>query len=246
LAAALAYGRVDLFAPKVDALLAGMGRSPAAFVAELTPARAKPLLDRFVYRFNLGADIGVLLLGAGRALREEGSLEASFKAAFDEADGALHAALSLWTAQLRRVPLASVTRALGPVRGLDHLLPSPLGPGAAKRLNLYLRWMVRGPDEVDFGIWKSIPASALVIPLDTHIARVAKRLGLTRRTDQGWKTAMEVTASLRQVDPADPVRFDFALCHHGMSGFCPVKPVKQNCATCVLRAACKVGRRSDR
>jgi len=73
------------------------------------------------------------------------------------------------------------TGPLGPERGLPHLLPSPLGAGAAKRLNLFLRWMVRGPDAVDFGIWKRVPPAALLIPLDTHIGRISQHLGLTRR-----------------------------------------------------------------
>ena len=139
-----------------------------------------------------------------------------------------------------------IRKALGKERGLHHLLPNPLGAGAAKRLNLYLRWMVRGPDAVDFGIWKSIPASALLIPLDTHIGRIAKRLGLTARNDLSWRTAEEITASLRKLDPEDPVKYDFALCHYGMSGVCPVKPRAENCARCLLWDGCRTGQRTVR
>src|SRR5215813_7119844 len=206
LSASLAYGRADLFKPKLDGLLSGMGSSPADFASGLTVRGARGLLDDFVYRFNVGTDIAVLLMGAGRALRERGSLEALFAEGLD-GERSLHDALSAFTGALRRVPLASLRRELGPERGLDHLLPSPLGPGAAKRLNMFLRWMVRGPDGVDFGIWRKI------------------------------------TASLRKVDPADPVRFDFALCHHGMSGACPPRPRFQNCSCCALRQSCRVGRR---
>lgn len=240
LAASLAYGRADLFRPKVDGLLRRMGASPAAFVQALTVDGARELLDGFVYRFNVGTDVAVLLLGMGQALREHGSLEALFVQG-REAHGTVHGALSHFTAALREVPMAPLRRALGPERGLHHLLPSPLGAGAAKRLNLYLRWMVRGPDTVDFGIWKQVPASALVIPLDTHIGRISQHLGLTRRTDLSWRTAEEVTASLRLLDAADPVRYDFALCHYGMSGVCPAQPVVENCAKCVLLPTCAVG-----
>jgi uncharacterized protein (TIGR02757 family) len=242
LAACLAYGRVDLFAAKIESLLGAMGSSPADFVGALTLPRARSLLSGFTYRFNVGADLAVLLLGARKLLRRDGDLEASFVRALAGARD-LHGTISAWTAALRDVPLASIERALGPARGLDHLLPSPLGSGAAKRLNLFLRWMVRGPDGVDFGIWKGVSPSSLLIPLDTHIGRIAKRLGLTRRNDLSWRTAEEVTASLRQVDPNDPVRFDFALCHYGMSGVCPTRAVPQNCARCLLRPACTVGRR---
>ncbi|MDY7225063.1 TIGR02757 family protein [Hyalangium rubrum] len=242
LAAALAYGRADLFRPKVDALLRQMGPSPAAYVRALEPEGARALLHGFVYRFNVGTDVAVLLLGMGRALRELGSLEALFVQGW-QAHGSMHGALSDFTTGLRDVPMGELRRVLGPERGLHHLLPSPLGPGAAKRLNLYLRWMVRGPDAVDFGIWKRVPASALVIPLDTHIGRIARHLGLTKRTDLSWRTAEEVTASLRRLDAEDPVRYDFALCHYGMSGVCPAKPVVDHCARCVLLHACAVGPR---
>jgi endonuclease III len=91
-----------------------------------------------------------------------------------------------------------------------------------------------------------MPASALVIPLDTHIGRIARHLGLTRRKDLTWRTAEEVTASLRRLDEADPVRYDFALCHYGMSGVCPAKPVAENCAKCLLLPSCAVGPRLTR
>lgn len=241
LAAALAYGRADLFKPKVDGLLRQMGASPAAFVAELTVPRAAKVLAGFVYRFNLGADLGVLLMGMGGVLRDRGSLEALLVEGLG--DG-LHAALAGFTAGIRAAaPLAALKKKVGPVRGLHHLLPHPLGKGAAKRLNLYLRWMVRGPDAVDFGVWKQVPASRLIIPLDTHVHRIAKLLGFTARNDLSWRTAEEVTAALRLLDANDPVRYDFALCHYGMSGACPARPVRANCEVCTLRGACRVGRR---
>jgi uncharacterized protein (TIGR02757 family) len=245
LAAALAYGRADLFRPKVDALLKRMGSSPAAFMKTLDVPGARELLHGFVYRFNVGTDVAVLLLGMGRALREHGSLESLFLRGW-EAHGAMHGALGAFTAALRDVPMGELRRALGKERGLHHLLPSPLGPGAAKRLNLYLRWMVRGPDAVDFGIWKRVPASALLIPLDTHIGRISRHLGLTRRKDLSWRTAEEVTASLRRLDAADPVRYDFALCHYGMSGVCPAKPIAANCEKCLLLPSCGIGPRLTR
>ncbi len=243
LAAALAYGRVDLFKPKVEGLLKSMGDSPAAFVRALDVEGARELLSSFVYRFNVGTDIAVLLLGMGRALREQGSLEALFVQGLRSHDS-WHGALAAFTTALRDVPMEPLRKALGPERGLHHLLPSPLGAGAAKRLNLFLRWMVRGPDGVDLGIWKQVRPSSLLIPLDTHIGRIAKHLGLTRRSDLSWRTAEEVTASLRALDAEDPVRYDFALCHYGMSGVCPAQPVPDNCAKCLLVDSCQVGRKT--
>ncbi|WP_426757396.1 TIGR02757 family protein [Myxococcus sp. Y35] len=240
LAAGLAYGRADLFRPKVDALLRQMGDSPAAFVRALDVRGTRKLLTGFVYRFNVGTDVAVLLMGMGRVLREQGSLEALFVQGL-QSRGTLHGALDHFTTALRAVPMEALRAALGPERGLHHLLPSPLGGGAAKRLNLFLRWMVRGPDTVDFGIWTRVPAAALLVPLDTHIGRISRHLGLTRRSDLTWRTAEEVTAALRALDADDPVRYDFALCHYGMSGACPAQPVPENCARCPLLQACEVG-----
>ncbi|HEY1418999.1 MAG TPA: TIGR02757 family protein [Myxococcaceae bacterium] len=241
LAASLAYGRADLFLPQISRLLEGMGPSPAAFVRGLDVAQARSLLSGFVYRFNVGADVAVLLLGMGRMLQRRGSLEAGFVSA-REASEDLHGALGAFVRELREGDVRAVERALGKTRGLDHLLPVPLGAGAAKRLHLYLRWMVRGPDAVDLGIWKRVPPSALLVPLDTHVARLAWRLGLVRRRTMGWAASEDITANLRVIDPVDPVRFDFVLCHHGMSGACPPRARAELCARCVLQPECAVGR----
>ena len=243
LAASLAYGRADLFLPKVARILEAMGPSPAASVRSLDVAGARALLSGFVYRFNVAADVAVLLLGMGQMLRRRGSLEAGFLAAREVSGGELHGALEGFVRELRDVDVRTIERGLGKTRGLAHLLPVPLGAGAAKRLQLFLRWMVRGPDGVDFGIWKRVPASALLVPLDTHVARLAWRLGLVRRRTMGWAAAEDITANLAVIDPVDPVRFDFVLCHHGMSGACPPRARAELCARCVLRPECSVGSR---
>jgi uncharacterized protein (TIGR02757 family) len=242
-AASLAYGRADLFKPKVELILSKLGPSPARRLMKWTVEDAEKALKGFVYRFNVGADLAVLLLGIGGVLRERASLEQLFLDGL-EASGSWHGGLAFFTEGLRaQAPLRAIRAKLGKERGLAHLLPHPLGKGAAKRLNLYLRWMVRGPDAVDLGVWKRVRAAELLIPVDTHIARISKLLGLTKRNDLSWRTAEEVTAGLRLLDAADPTRYDFALCHYGMSGVCPVVPVKANCEKCLLRSACRVGKR---
>ncbi len=244
IAAGLAYGRADLFKPKIEGILSTLGPAPAKRLAKWTVDDAAEALDGFVYRFNLPADLAVLLLGIGGVLRTQGSLEQLFLNGLQARDGDWHGALAHFTQGVRaEAPLKHIRAQLGNDRGLAHLLPHPLGAGAAKRLNLYLRWMVRGPDAVDLGVWKRVQASRLLIPVDTHIARISKLLGLTQRNDLSWRTAEEVTASLRLLDASDPTRYDFALCHYGMSGVCPVVPVRANCEQCLLRSACKVGRR---
>ncbi len=240
LSASLAYGRAELFKPKIASILEGLGAHPALALANLKVSTAKALLDGFVYRFNLPSDVAVLLLGMGRTLEREGSLEAAF----------LRGQGLSWQSMLARfakslraaAPEAEIVRRLGPLRGLHHLLPFAEA-GAAKRLNLYLRWMVRGPDDIDFGVWKQLSPAQLVIPLDTHVMRISRWLGLTRRNSIGWATAEEVTASLQLLDPVDPVRYDFALCHYGMSGACPALPITAHCVRCALKTECQVGRR---
>ncbi len=237
----LAYGRVDLFRPKLETLFAAMGPSPADFAAGFDPRRHSKAFAGFCYRFNVPADLAVLTAGAGSLLRQAGTLEVGLKPSVP-----LQESLSAFAKAIRGAPRKGIEAALGPVRGLDHLLPEPTRGSTSKRLLLFLRWMVRGPDEVDFGLWKTVSPSELVIPLDTHIARMSRHLGLTERTDLSWRTAMDITDSLRTIDPADPVRFDFALCHFGMSGACPLRSSRSVCLACPLLAACRTGQRLTR
>jgi uncharacterized protein (TIGR02757 family) len=102
--------------------------------------------------------------------------------------------------------------------GARWLLPVPSGGSACKRSCLFLRWMVRPDDGVDCGLWTRVSPSRLVLPLDTHLVRVARALGWTKRKTPGWPMALEVTERLRRLDPADPTRFDFALCRLGILG----------------------------
>lgn len=100
-------------------------------------------------------------------------------------------------------------------RAIKFMFPLPEKGSACKRMNLFLRWMVR-KDDLDFGFWKFIPASKLIIPVDTHIAKISFRLGLTKRKNVSWKMAEEITENLRKFDKDDPVRFDYSLCHFDM------------------------------
>jgi len=242
-AVSLAYGRADLFKPVVARVLGVMGERPAAFAAAFAADPDRAAFEGIVYRFNRPGDLRALVAAVGHVRRVHGSLGERFEALYLEAGGAagaVRAALARLAGELREAPpVGPLLRRRGG-RGLRHLLPDPSGPGASKRWNLYLRWMVRGPDGVDLGLWKGIPKSALVVPLDAHVHRVARALGLTGRRDFSWRTAEEITASLRRLDPDDPVRFDFALCHLGMSGLCPARRSPERCAVCVLRHSCLV------
>jgi uncharacterized protein (TIGR02757 family) len=246
-AACLAYGRADVFKPRLEEILAAAGPSPAAFAARLARAPEAEPFRGFRYRFNQPEDVAALLAAAGWVRERHGSLGARFAALLAAASGEPHplrGALARFAGEIREAPPARALLVRRGPRGLRHLCPDPAAGGAAKRWNLYLRWMVRGPDGVDLGIWRDVSPSRLVVPLDTHVARVARRLGLTRRRDLSWRTAEEVTAALRAVDPLDPVRFDFALCHLGMSGGCPPRRDPRRCLGCALVEECREGRRS--
>jgi uncharacterized protein (TIGR02757 family) len=249
IASCLAYGRADLFKPLVERILAAMGPSPAGFAQRFALAPEPGAFPFATYRFNRPADVAALVAAIGHVRAVHGSLGSRFAALFREEGGgpsALRPALERFATELREAPpTGPVLRARGR-RGLLHLLPDAGGSGACKRLNLYLRWMVRGPDGVDLGIWTGVPPSALLIPLDTHLLRIGGLLGLTARTDASWRTAEEITAALREIDPVDPVRFDFPLCHLGMSGGCPARRLPERCAVCDFAEECRLAPSSKR
>ena len=251
LAACLAYGRADVFKKELEKLLAALAPSPARFAARLAKRPDASAFAGFRYRFNRPEDVGALLAAAGWMRARHRSLGERFATLFREArsvgEGApLRAALAAFARELRQAPPARALLARRGPRGLRHLCPDPSAGGASKRWNLYLRWMVRGPDGVDLGLWRGVPPAALMVPLDTHVARVARCLGLTTRRDLSWRTAEEVTGALRAIDPTDPVRFDFALCHLGMSGACPPRRDLACCRACPLLEVCGTGRRAVR
>jgi uncharacterized protein (TIGR02757 family) len=123
-----------------------------------------------------------------------------------------------------------------PKPGVAYFFSRPSSGGACKRLNLFLRWMVRH-DRVDLGVWSKVKPSQLIVPLDTHIIRIGKCLGLTRYTSPGWRMAVDITASLRQLDASDPARFDFSMCHLGMMNGCGFDKAFAD-SRCPLRGAC--------
>jgi uncharacterized protein (TIGR02757 family) len=140
--------------------------------------------------------------------------------------------------------LARVYGRRRPPFGVGYFFPRPSAGSACKRLNLFLRWMVRR-DALDLGLWTRIPASKLVVPLDTHVIRVGRCLGLTRYTSPGWRMARDITASLRRIDPVDPIRYDFSMCHLGMMNACGFND-RQRDSRCPLRGVCRPRARTRR
>jgi uncharacterized protein (TIGR02757 family) len=220
-ASALAYGRVEMIVRNINGLIDGaMGGDPAGFVSLAPYGEKRRALKDFKHRFNDGEDIAALLEAANLLIRRHGSLGNCFVDCLARAGGGrFREALALFVDEMRGV-LAEGGQTRGAIRpSFDYLLPSPRRGSACKRLALYLRWMVRRDDGIDLGVWEGVPASILIVPVDTHVARVAKRCGLTTRTSADWKMAEEITAALRKFDPEDPVKYDFSLCHAEMVDF---------------------------
>jgi uncharacterized protein (TIGR02757 family) len=231
-ASSLAFGNVVAIRAKVAIVLEALGPSPARTIDREGRAALSARLRGFRHRVWKGADVSAMLANAGAVRRAHGSLGARFAtlvAGEGEGDLAFLEALARLADDLRG-PRAS--------RGLRHLVPDPRAGSACKRLLLWLRWMCRRADGVDLGTW-SVPPSRLVIPVDVHVHRIARNLDLTRRKDASMKTAAEITSALRRFDPRDPVRYDFAICHLGVSRACPSRRDDEKCAQCVLRPVCR-------
>jgi uncharacterized protein (TIGR02757 family) len=214
IASALAYGRVRQILKSVRSVLDIMGPSPSSFLLENRPAVIRKAFHSFKHRFTTGAILSDLLVALGKLTRKYGSLESCFQAGFRRQDPNILPAL----AEL----IKKLEQAGG--RTMPTFLPSPDGGSACKRLNLFLRWMVRS-DKVDPGIWQSVPASHLIVPLDTHMHRIALSMGLTSRKQADMRCAVEITGAFRSIRPDDPVRYDFALTRLGIVPGAPPTPL---------------------
>ena len=237
IAAALAFGNVAAVMQSVGAVLERMGPSPAGYVGAFDPGRDARRFAGFVHRWTRGADIVALLWVLRQMLDRSGSIEGFFAEGDPAGEGDIGGALESFSARALALDLRRAYRRVPARPGVAYFFTRPSQGSACKRLNLFLRWMVR-KDEVDLGVWTRVDPSRLVVPLDTHVIRLGRCLGLTRYASPGWRMATDITASLRAIDPADPVRFDFSLCHVGMMGSCGFGE-RRGSAECPLRGVCR-------
>jgi uncharacterized protein (TIGR02757 family) len=236
-ASALAFGRVASVLNSIRTLFAAMGPHPAAFVRRFEPESAAGELGTMVHRWIRGSDVIALLWILRQMFDRSGSIERFFLEGYSADAEDVGGALDSFS---RRALALDLRRAYGRVpkrAGVCYFFPRPSAGSACKRLNLFLRWMVRR-DAVDLGVWTSVPPSKLVVPLDTHVIRLGRCLRLTKYASPGWKMASEITASLRRLTPADPVRFDFSLCHVGMMNACGYGK-RQGDTQCPLKGLCR-------
>ncbi len=216
--ASLAYGSVKQIQRSAEAALGVMGESPSRFIRRFDPVPDAARFQRFAHRFNSGTDLALLCYLLQQATTSTGSLQAFFLRGYDPSDEDIGPALISFVERVLALDVSPFYPAgtIPEKAGVRFFFPSPARGSACKRLNLFLRWMVRRGDEIDFGIWTGVSPSKLIVPLDTHVARIARRLGLTRMKQANWRMATDVTRRLRGFDPNDPIKYDFALCRLGV------------------------------
>ncbi len=203
--ALLAWGQRKVTIRHARQLMQAMDMAPYDFIIHHRKNDLKPF-RHFVHRTFNGTDAVYFIRALRFIYAEKGGMEKVFTDAFSHhTDPArpLHHFKKLFFS-------------LPHEKRTEKHLPDPLTGSAAKRMNMFLRWMVRKDNGgVDFGIWKNIPACKLACPLDVHSAYHARQWGLLKRSQNDWKAVMELTANLRRFDPDDPVKYDFALFGYG-------------------------------
>jgi len=236
LSAALAYGRVEQIEKSLTSLFGLMGPSPYAFVREFDEIKREKL-STFKHRFTTGQDISDLLYVLREVFEDKGCIENYFLLGYSETDRNIIPALSKFSKSLLAI---HANRHKGQIsRGLKYLLADPSAGSACKRLNLFLRWMVR-KDEVDPGLWSSIDKAKLIVPVDVHISRICRIVGFHSRKTASLSAALEITESFAKIEPADPVKYDFALSRIGILEDCTGKP-RPKCRDCELFKFCYKG-----
>jgi uncharacterized protein (TIGR02757 family) len=245
LAASVAFGNVKAIRAKLEDALRRLGPRPSRTADD--EAATFAAMHGWVHRVYRGEDVARLLIGARRVQREKGTMGARFAAEL-RATGTVGRADARPGEHVREAlaRFCDAIREAGAFadgdskrRGLSHLLPDPRGAGGSKRLLLFLRWMVRPADGIDLGLWRDVDPSILVIPVDVHIQKVARNLGLTRRKNVTFRTALEITERLRALDPKDPIKYDFSLCHMGMLQRCPSRRDPKRCEGCGVMPVCR-------
>lgn len=205
LASTFAYGNVKSLCAFADRLLTMLGPSPATFLKRGPTAVDELAKHKPYYRFHKSVEILAVLAVLARIYRSNETLYSTFLKSYDS-NRTMKEVQSDFIRDLR-------SRSEVP---LKFLLPLPEDGSTCKRMNLFLRWMVRR-DGIDFGLWKEIPPSFLIMPTDTHIGRIAYRFRWIKTPSLSWAKAEQITNVLRKFDPEDPTRYDFSLCHESIS-----------------------------
>jgi uncharacterized protein (TIGR02757 family) len=244
IAAAFAYGRADIVVRNAGWVLDRMEPAPYSYLQTFDRNEALARFAGFAHRFHKTKDLVALLERLAHVIGRYGSLGALFLECYEAGERDVGPSLARFVARIIDPSFCPppASRGEGGRRvgegALHYLLPSPSDGSACKRMNLFLRWMVRRTPP-DLGIWEFVDPAKLIVPLDTHVHRITTFLGLNRRKTPDWKCAREVTDRLAKFDPTDPVRYDFAICRLGILDLCSRKRRKENCDVCRLRDVCR-------
>ncbi len=243
IAASLAYGRVSLILKSLEYVFETMEWRPGRFVEQFDCRKHSRLFDGFVHRFTRGRDLSVLCSLLGQMVRGWGSIENYMCPPGPDAGRDVGELLSDFSRRVLSLEVGDFYPGgvLPDRAGVRYFFPSPSGGSACKRLNLFLRWMVRGPDGVDLGIWRNLRPADLVVPMDVHVERIARFLGITRLKGSSWKNAVELTEYLKKFDKADPTKYDFAITRLGILGVCRGGQRALACGDCPLNNCCVYG-----
>jgi uncharacterized protein (TIGR02757 family) len=244
IAAALAFGRVSSVLQSIERVLAVMGPAPADYIRRFDARRHGPAFAGIVHRWTREADIVAMLWLLRQMIDSAGSVEDFFLEGYDPGADDIVDALDSFSTRAMALDLKAAYGRVPKRPGVCYFFPRPSAGSACKRLNLFLRWMVRR-DALDLGVWTRVSPAKLIVPLDTHVIRVGRCLRLTRYTSPGWRIARAITASLRRLDPSDPVKYDFSICHLGMMNACGFAQA-QGDAQCPLRGVCRPRRARGR
>lgn len=201
IASLVAYGKRELFIKKLNSLFELAQNEPLNFILNFE----SKILGDFNYRFGKNEDFAEIFNIMKNLYAKDGGLEELFKHGYQE--GKIFQTVCDYF-------YSRVKNNVG--QGFYFMIPNPSKGGAMKRMSMFLRWMVRKPP-VDFGIWKFMPASDLYVPLDVHVARISREMGLLSRNSNDFKAVVELTENLKHFDPQDPVKYDFAMFGYGVS-----------------------------
>lgn len=239
IASSFAYGSIIIILRTLEAIFAELGPSPRKYVECFDPQAGLHRFSGFKHRFNDGRDLCALLWGMRLMVEQAGSVHSFFLNGYNPEDPDIGGSLNRYSAAVLAQDYTDVFGMpdIPADSYFPFLFPAPASGSACKRLCMLLRWMVRPADGIDLGLWYGVSPAQLIIPVDTHICRISRYLGLSCRKAADWRMAQEITASLRAFDPIDPVKYDFSLAHLGISDGCDGKDPSR-CISCPIVGIC--------
>ena len=213
IASVFAYGNVTQIINTINKFIDISENQPYDFILNSDKRTIKSKFKNFKHRFYTEDDVVTLFIILRNILRKNETLKNVYLKFYKPEDISIKNSLFHFSNYLLKEAIKLNND--GITNGVKFMFPIPDNGSACKRMNLFLRWMVR-KDELDFGLWNEIPPHKLIIPVDTHVARISRELKLTNMKNVSWKMAEEITGNLKKIDPLDPIKYDFAICHIGM------------------------------